>query len=168
VHKRIDFTSGLILMKARLFRLFQDRPIGLIAIVAYKVTVTAIFSLAAISLLISAREYNALQALADQFKLAGKHRIIEWILTTLLNFSSQRIGFVGAASGVYALISGIEAIGLWQRRVWAHWLVISLVAMGILPELYEISRGVTPIKAVVMMVNVLMLGYLLTHRPRHH
>lgn len=155
-------------MKTRLARLLQDRPVGLIAIVAYKVVITVIFGLAAISLLISAQEYNDLQALADQFKLAGKHRTIEWMLTTLLKFNSKRVGFVGAASGVYALISGIEAIGLWQRRVWAHGLVIALVAMGIVPELYEMSRGITPIKAVVMMVNVLMLGYLLTHRPRHH
>jgi uncharacterized membrane protein (DUF2068 family) len=155
-------------MKVRLANFVQDRPVGLIAIVAYKAVVTVIFSMAAISLLTTASEYNNLQELANGFKLAGKHRIVEWILEKILNFSPKRLGFVGAASALYALITGVETVGLWQRKVWAHWLVIALVAIGIFPEIYELSRGITTLKAIVLVLNVMILWYLITHRPRHH
>ncbi len=155
-------------MKDRLSKIIQDRPAGLIAIVAYKTLVTTIFSIAAVSLLITAGKYDAVQDLSDGFELAGKHRIIEWILEKILNFSPKKLGFVGVAAGFYALMSGIEAVGLWQRRVWAHWLVIGLVGVSIFPEIYELIHGITPIKAIVFILNVVMLWYLLTHRPQHH
>lgn len=155
-------------MKARLAKITQDRPAGLIAIVAYKSMVTVIFSIAAVSLLLTADKYDAVQALSDGFELAGKHRIIEWILDKLLNFSPKKLGFVGLAAAFYALMSGVEAVGLWQEKVWAHWLVIGLVGISIFPEIYELIHGVTPIKAIVFILNVVMLWYLLTHPTSHH
>lgn len=68
-------------MKSRLANSIQDRPTGLVAIVAYKAVV------AAISLFATASEYNNLQALANEFKLAGKHRMIEWILAKILTLA---------------------------------------------------------------------------------
>lgn len=155
-------------MKVRFASIIQDRPAGLIAIVAYKAVVTVIFSIAAVSLLTTAGKYDAVQALSDGFELAGKHRIIEWVLDKLLNFSPKKLGFVGIAAAFYALMSGIEAIGLWQKKVWAHWLVIGLVGISIFPEIYELMHGLSPIKAIIFILNVVMLWYLLTHRPQHH
>jgi uncharacterized membrane protein (DUF2068 family) len=47
-------------------------------------------------------------------------------------------------------------------------LVVGLVGISIFPEIYELIHGVTPIKAIVFILNVAMLWYLLTHRPEHH
>jgi uncharacterized membrane protein (DUF2068 family) len=155
-------------MKARISSFVQDRPAGLIAIVAYKSFVTVVFSILAISLLIAARKYTEVENLADALELTSKHRIIEWVLDKILNFSPKKLGFVGAASAIYAIVSGIEAVGLWQKKVWAHWLVIGLVGSSIFPEIYELIHGLTLLKVVVFALNVVMLWYLLTHRPRHH
>jgi uncharacterized membrane protein (DUF2068 family) len=155
-------------MKARLSSFIQDRPAGLIAIVAYKSVVTVVFSVLAISLVVAARKYTEVENLADALELTSKHRIIEWVLDKILNFSPKKLGFVGAASAAYAIISGIEAVGLWQKKAWAHWLVIFLVGSSIFPEIYELIHGITPVKVLVFAINVVMLWYLLTHRPRHH
>jgi uncharacterized membrane protein (DUF2068 family) len=155
-------------MKVGFAHIIKDRPVGLVAIVAYKAVVTVIFSIAAVSLLATAGKYDAVQALSDGLELAGKHRIIEWVLDKLLNFSPKKLGFVGIAAAFYALISGIESVGLWQKKVWAHWLVIGLVGISIFPEIYELMHGVSLIKAIVFILNVVMLWYLLTHRPKHH
>jgi uncharacterized membrane protein (DUF2068 family) len=66
------------------------------------------------------------------------------------------------------VMSGIEAVGLWQKKAWAHWLVIVLVGSSILPEIYELIHGLSPLKVIVFFVNVIMLWYLLTHRPKQH
>jgi uncharacterized membrane protein (DUF2068 family) len=155
-------------MRARISSFVQDRPMGLIAIVGYKSVVTVVFSILAISLLVAARKYTEVENLADALELTSKHRIIEWVLDKILNFSPKKLGFVGAASALYAIVSGIEAVGLWQKKVWAHWLVIGLVGSSIFPEIYELIHGLTPLKVIVFALNVIMLWYLLTHRPRHH
>jgi uncharacterized membrane protein (DUF2068 family) len=155
-------------MRARISSFVQDRPMGLIAIVGYKSVVTVVFSILAISLLVAARKYTEVENLADALELTSKHRIIEWVLDKILNFSPKKLGFVGAASALYAIVSGIEAVGLWQKKVWAHWLVIGLVGSSIFPEIYELIHGLTPLKVIVFALNVVMLWYLLTHRPRHH
>ena len=149
-------------------KLTKDRPIGLILIVVYKVVVTVIFSMAAIILKITASADSDLQQLASEFKLAGHHQIIEWILEKILKFDPKRLDFFSAASGFYAIVTSIEAIGLWQRKIWAHWLVIALVASGIFPEVYEISHGITFLKAIILFLNIVMLWYLITDRPHHH
>jgi uncharacterized membrane protein (DUF2068 family) len=155
-------------MRARISSFVQDRPVGLIAIVGYKSVVTVVFSILAISLLVAARKYTEVENLADALELTSKHRIIEWVLDKILNFSPKKLGFVGAASALYAIVSGIEAVGLWQKKVWAHWLVIGLVGSSIFPEIYELIHGLTLLKVIVFALNVIMLWYLLTHRPRHH
>jgi uncharacterized membrane protein (DUF2068 family) len=155
-------------MKNRLANLIQNRPMGLFAIVAYKAVVAVIFSMAAISLLTTVSEYNNLQVLANEFKLTGKHLVIKWIVEKILNFSPESLEFAGVGSALYALITGIEMVGLWQRKVWAHWLVIALVSIGLFPEIYEISHGITFLKAIVFVVNIIMVWYLVTHRPPHH
>jgi uncharacterized membrane protein (DUF2068 family) len=167
-YERILATPIAPVKNPRLASFIDNRPPGLIAIVAYKSVVTVVFSILAISLVIAARKYTEVENLADALELTSKHRIIEWILDKVLNFSPKKLGFVGLASGAYAIVSGIEAVGLWQKKVWAHWLVIGLVGSSIFPEIYELIHGITPIKSLVFVINVVMLWYLLTHRPRHH
>ena len=64
------------------------------------------------------------------------------------------------ASGAfaYASIRAVEAHGLWRGRAWAQWFAI--VAGGIyLPvEIYEIARHATMIKAVVLLINLEIVG----------
>jgi uncharacterized membrane protein (DUF2068 family) len=155
-------------MKSRVALLVGDRPNGLVAIVVYKALVTIIFAIFAIALLGTFVKYEDIQELAEGIELAGKHRIVNWILEKVLNFSPRKLGFIGVASALYSAISGIEVVGLWQRRAWAHWLVIGLVGVSIFPEIYELIHGITVIKLVVFILNVLMLWYLLTHKPKHH
>jgi uncharacterized membrane protein (DUF2068 family) len=52
----------------------------------------------------------------------------------------------------------VEAHGLWRGRTWAQWFAI--VAGGIyLPvEIYEIARHATVIKAVVLLINLGIVG----------
>ena len=61
---------------------------------------------------------------------------------------------------LYSVIRFIEAFGLWRQRQWAEW--FALLAGGIyLPiELFEIMRGVTWPKAVILIVNAAIVGYM--------
>jgi uncharacterized membrane protein (DUF2068 family) len=60
----------------------------------------------------------------------------------------------------YAVARLVEAYGLWLQRRWAEW--FGLLAGGIyVPiEVFEIVRGVTWPKAVLLIVNIGVVGYL--------
>jgi len=62
---------------------------------------------------------------------------------------------------LYAAVRLIEAYGLWHERTWAEWLGLSTGAIYLPVELFEIIRGVTWPKAVILIVNTVVVGYLL-------
>jgi uncharacterized membrane protein (DUF2068 family) len=150
---------------------YRGRPIGLVAIVLYKLMITILFAITALAMLLTLKNYESLQDIAETYQLSGKHEIITWILNKVLNLNSKSLKFAGFAAAGYSFVSGIEAIGLWREKAWAHILVLVLVGISIPPEIYEILKGVTIVKFMVFVLNVVVFGYLLTHLPKkqtHH
>jgi uncharacterized membrane protein (DUF2068 family) len=68
---------------------------------------------------------------------------------------------LGLVSFVYAGLFLTEGIGLWLLKRWAEWFTV-IITSSLLPfEIYEIHRHPTPIKIVVILINVAIVGYLL-------
>lgn len=70
---------------------------------------------------------------------------------------------------LYAVVRFVEAYGLWRERRWAEWFALLAGGIYIPIELFEISRGVTWPKAVLLIVNVGIVGYLyvILYQSRH-
>jgi uncharacterized membrane protein (DUF2068 family) len=85
-----------------------------------------------------------------------RHRIDE-----LFSLRTSRLHLFAAIALLYALIEGVEAVGLWYAKRWAEYLTF-IVTASLLPlEVYEISHHVTPFKVVALLVNLAVVGYLL-------
>ena len=82
-------------------------------------------------------------------------------LDDLLSLQSSTLRLVGVAVGVYGLIEGAEAIGLWYQRRWAEYLTLIATAVFLPLEIYELSRSLSPLKAFAFVVNVAIVAYLL-------
>jgi uncharacterized membrane protein (DUF2068 family) len=147
---------------------YRGRPMGLVAIVLYKLFITILFAITALAMLLTLKNYESLQDISETYQLSGKHEIITWILNKILNLNPKSLKFAGFAAAGYSFVSGIEAIGLWREKAWAHILVLVLVGISIPPEIYEILKGVTIVKFMVFVLNVVVFGYLLTHLPKKH
>jgi uncharacterized membrane protein (DUF2068 family) len=75
--------------------------------------------------------------------------------------SSSHLHLVGAVLLVYAVVEGIEAVGLWYQRRWAEYLTF-LVTASLLPlEIYEIANRATVFKLLALLINVAVVAYLL-------
>lgn len=82
-------------------------------------------------------------------------------LDNLFTTSSTHLHELGAVLLVYAVVEGIEAVGLWYQRRWAEYLTF-LVTSSLLPlEIYEIATRTTVLKVIAFVINVLVVVYLL-------
>ena len=68
---------------------------------------------------------------------------------------------VGAAIAAYALLEGIEAIGLWFAKRWAEYLTFVATIVFIPYEIDELIKGITALKVVAFIINVAVAVYLL-------
>lgn len=142
------------------------RSPGLTIIVIYK-AMTAVFLLAiSFSLLLAIKKQPYLLQLEDSLTLAGKRSFIAWLLEKILNFNPKTLQVSGILAGVYAGVCIIEAVGLWYQRAWARWLVLGLVAIGILPEIFELIKGFSLLKVLVFLANLGVFIYLLRDFPK--
>ncbi|MBE9020342.1 DUF2127 domain-containing protein [Chroococcidiopsidales cyanobacterium LEGE 13417] len=145
----------------------NQRPSGLVAIVIYKTFVAIILAIAAIAILLALQKYQFFTSLSEAYILEGKLNIIEWLIEKITNIKQQTLQFSGIATGAYAAVTAIEAIGLWYEKAWARILVLVLVGISIPPEIFELIKGITILKLVVFVVNIAVFWYLLRHFPKH-
>jgi uncharacterized membrane protein (DUF2068 family) len=82
---------------------------------------------------------------------------IERLVT--LNVSTLRL--IGFAALAYAILEGAEAVGLWYGRRWAEYLTLVATAVFLPLEIYELTKNVTVLKVLALVVNVAIVAYLL-------
>jgi uncharacterized membrane protein (DUF2068 family) len=79
----------------------------------------------------------------------------------LLALRSSQLRLAGAVVLAYALLEGVEAVGLWLCKRWAEYLTF-VATVALLPlELYELSTRVTVLKLIALLVNLAIVAYLL-------
>jgi uncharacterized membrane protein (DUF2068 family) len=79
----------------------------------------------------------------------------------LFTLHSGTLREVGIALLAYAVLEGVEAIGLWYARRWAEYLTFVATTILLAPEIYEIIHGATVLKVVGFLVNLAVVVYLL-------
>jgi uncharacterized membrane protein (DUF2068 family) len=82
-------------------------------------------------------------------------------LDRLFTLKSHTLHLVGAAVLSYAVLEGIEAIGLWFQKRWAEYLTFVATTVFLPLEVYELVHRLTPLKVVALIVNLAIVVYLL-------
>jgi len=141
------------------------RPSGLVAIVLYKTFTASLLTVTSIAIFLAAKNYDNLLDFSESLTLSGKRGIIAFVLEKLLNFEPRTLKFSAIAAGAYALITAIEAIGLWYEQAWARWLVLGVVGISIPPEIFELWQGFSVIKVIILLLNIAVFWYLLREFP---
>ena len=67
----------------------------------------------------------------------------------------------GAAARAYALVEGVEAVGLWYAGRWAEYLTLIVTASFLPLEVYELAHTLSPSRSSRLIVNVAVVAYLL-------
>lgn len=85
----------------------------------------------------------------------------EIFINTLTHLSDARLWFLSISAILYSLIRFAEAYGLWYDRLWAIWFAIASSALFLPMELYELIEHLTIVRAVIFILNILLVFYLL-------
>lgn len=141
----------------------RKRSRALVAIVIYKSLVAGLLAISCIALLLAIKNYQIIDEFANQYVLEGKREIIRFILSKFLSLNPKSLQFSVIFAGVYAVVTVIEAFGLWYEKKWASLLVIGLVGISLPLEVWELIQGVSLLKLIVFVVNLAILCYLIFH-----
>ncbi len=82
-------------------------------------------------------------------------------LDRLFTLDAGRLHLFAAVALAYALVEGIEAVGLWYERRWAEYLTLIVTASFLPLEAWELAHRVSPFKVSAFVINVAVVAYLL-------
>ena len=82
-------------------------------------------------------------------------------LQYLFAISIRNLYLVGAAITGYAVLEGVEAVGLWLGKRWAEYLTFVATIVFVPYEIYELLKSVTALKVVALVINLAIAVYLL-------
>jgi uncharacterized membrane protein (DUF2068 family) len=82
-------------------------------------------------------------------------------LDRIFRQSPSTLRGIGLAIGAYALLEGIEAVGLWFQKRWAEYLTLIATALFIPLEVYEIVDKQSVFRIGTLIVNLAVVAYLL-------
>jgi len=88
------------------------------------------------------------------------NRFVHRFLIRILRVTPTQLRELSIGTFLYAGLFATEGVGLLFRKRWAEYFTI-VTTSGLIPlELYEMARHFTVAKLVVLLVNIMIVGYL--------
>jgi uncharacterized membrane protein (DUF2068 family) len=78
-----------------------------------------------------------------------------------LELRSSTLYLLAAAAAGYAVLEGAEAVGLWWQMRWAEYLTFVATCVFLPYEVWELTKSVSPVKAIALVLNIAIAVYLL-------
>jgi uncharacterized membrane protein (DUF2068 family) len=100
---------------------------------------------------------------AKQLGFTLNHALLEKI-QSLLHVSSSNLKLLALGVTGLAIVSGIEAVALWQAKRWGEYFAVIVTSLGLPFEIYELSKAVTITKIILFVLNLLLVAYLVYSR----
>lgn len=106
--------------------------------------------------------------LAAATELQGARRALggtlERLLATLLHWlgdaTPTQLEVTGVVALLYAAVLTAEGVGLWLAKPWAEWFSVAVTASLIPFEVWEVVRRASPLRVLVLVLNVAAVWYL--------
>lgn len=138
------------------------RHAGLRVIAIYEIIKTACLLLVAMAAFHLDRQQSFEQLVhwLEHLSLSDSNGL-RWKLVGLLqDFGPSRFVAVGAVALGYAVLFGIEGVGLWLGRYWAEWFTVIATGSLVPLELYETLHRFGWLKLATLAGNVAIVVYL--------
>jgi uncharacterized membrane protein (DUF2068 family) len=149
-------------------RTSSDRTLRVIALFKFgKTALLVLVAAGALGLIRPAIAADAQQAVTA-LAASGDYRVLPRLLSQLLGLPSRRLEALAAGALLYAGLFLVEGLGLWLGRRWAEYLTVIATGSLVPLELWELSRRLTAVRVIALVLNLVIVGYLIgrLHRRR--
>jgi uncharacterized membrane protein (DUF2068 family) len=85
---------------------------------------------------------------------------IQRVIAKVRAISPDKYTVFGIIAIAYGVLEGVEGYGLWRRRPWAEYLTVVATSLLFIPEIDEIAKSPTFLKAAALLVNLAVVAYL--------
>jgi uncharacterized membrane protein (DUF2068 family) len=82
-------------------------------------------------------------------------------LDRLFSFSTRDLYLFATGVLAYALLEGVEGVGLWWQKRWAEYLTFLATLIFLPVEIYELTERVTWLRVAALVINLAIVCYLL-------
>lgn len=149
------------------FSVAERKRTRFIAVIAvFRLFKAALLILAGIESLrlMSPAARHSLERLIESIPGVGANQFVSRMLEKLLSMPKSSREIAALVSFGYALLLGIEGVGLWLDRTWAEYLSI-VVTLSFIPfEVHELMKKTTALRIGVLILNVIIVIYLVRRR----
>jgi uncharacterized membrane protein (DUF2068 family) len=104
--------------------------------------------------------HHVAEELVSRFHMNPAHHYPKIFIDAATHVTDTRLWVLSASALLYATVRFVEAYGLWRRQPWAEWFAVLTGGMYIPIEIFELLKGATWAKVVVLAVNTGIVGYL--------
>ena len=104
----------------------------------------------------------------ENLPLTGSDELRWKLVHSLQTFGHVHFGAIGLVALAYALLFGIEGVGLLMGKYWAEWFTVIATASLIPLELYETVQHFGWIKRLALLGNVVIVVYLVRVALQSH
>ena len=106
------------------------------------------------------RDLPALRDLGTRLHIDVESSVIVRVMKHLLAVRPSTLSFVAIIAVTYAVVEGIEAVGLWLLKRWGEYFTVIATAAFVPLEVYELADRFTITKAAALGLNVAAVAYL--------
>ena len=149
----------------------MKRPIGLEAIIDYKLTKAIVELILGVLLVVGL--VRGPEAMAASFaQMILDHQSGAWALRVatiiVLTGTSGHVKIAAAVAIGDSALSAFEGLALRAGKWWAPWLVVIATGSLVPVEVWEIIRKPKPVRGAILVINWAILVYLLRVAVREH
>jgi uncharacterized membrane protein (DUF2068 family) len=98
---------------------------------------------------------------ARHMHFSPESHFVDFILDRVQIVNDRLLRRFGVGLFAYATLGTVEGIGLYLEKAWAEYMTLGITASFLPWEIFEVFRRATPVRLVLLVVNVLVFLYLL-------
>lgn len=95
-----------------------------------------------------------------RLNLAPDSHFTLWLYAQVLRIDDKKLKLIGAGFFTYAVLYGVEGVGLYFKKHWAEWLTLITTCLLMPLEIYELFRRPTALKVLILLLNAGVAVYL--------
>jgi len=103
---------------------------------------------------------STLEHWVNALRIDPENHYVHKVLSRALDVNPRQLKLLSVGTFFYSALFFTEGIGLLLRKRWAEYFTIISTGALIPLEIYELVKHVTPVKILVMILNVAIVVYL--------